>query len=270
VLAEALIVIAGKFDLSMESTFGITAMTAAWLVMPKAAGGSGYGVPPLLAFLIAIALGIVIGAANALFIVKWRLNAFIVTLGMLILLRGATTGMSNGQTISGVPQLFDYIGTTRPLGLPLVVWIAAVMYLAFGLFMRNYRIGRSIYAIGGNPEAARTAGVNVDRVMAGLFILAGFIAAFAGLADIGRFGGVPANHGKDLIFTVMAATVIGGISLKGGRGTVFGALTGVLLLGVIRNLLVLEQVKAAWIDTVYGGIILVALALSRLSSGEQE
>lgn len=270
VLAEALIVIAGKFDLSMESTFGITAMTAAWLVMPRSSGGSGYHWPPALAFAAALALGILIGAVNATFIVKWRLNAFVVTLGMLILLRGVTTGISNGQTISGVPELFNYISVKRPLGLPLVVWIAAAMYVAFGLFMRNHRVGRSIYAIGGNPEAARTAGINVDRVMAGLFVLAGFIAAFAGLADIGRFGGVPANHGKDLIFTVMAATVIGGISLKGGKGTLFGALTGVLLLGVIRNLLVLAQVKAAWIDAVYGAIILIALALSRLASGEQE
>lgn len=270
VLAEALIVVAGKFDLSMESTFGITAMTAAWLVMPREAGGSGYHWPAALAFLAALALGLVIGAINATFIVKWRLNAFVVTLGMLILLRGVTTGISNGQTISGVPELFNYIGTKRPLGLPLVVWISAVMYLAVGFFMRNHRIGRSIYAIGGNPEAARTAGINVDRVMAGLFVVAGLIAAFAGLSDIGRFGGVPANHGKDLIFTVMAATVIGGISLKGGKGSVFGALTGVLLLGVIKNWLVLLQVKAAWIDAVYGAIILLALALSRIASGEQE
>ena len=270
VLAEALIVIAGKFDLSLESTFGITAMTAAWLVMPRAAGGSGLNWPPVLAFVVALLLGALIGAVNATFIVKWRLNAFVVTLGMLILLRGLTTGMSNGQTISGVPDLFNYIGTKRPLGLPLVVWIAFIMYLAVGFFMRNHRIGRSIYAIGGNPEAARTAGINVDRVMAGLFVVAGLVAAFAGLSDIGRFGGVPASHGKDLIFTVMEATVIGGISLKGGKGSVFGALTGVLLLGVVRNLLVLLQVKAAWIDAVYGGIILLALALSRISSGEQE
>lgn len=270
VLAEALIVIAGKFDLSMESTFGVAAMTGAWLVMPVSAGGSGWGWSPVWGFVAAMTVGVIVGAVNAAFIVKLRLNAFVVTLGMLILLRGITVGMSNGQTINGVPEVFTYIGAARPLGMPLVVWIVAGMYLVFGLFMRNHRIGRAIYAIGGNPNAARTAGINVDRITAGLFILAGLIAAFAGVSEVGRFGGVPANHGKDLIFTVMAATVIGGISLKGGRGTLFGALTGVLLLGVIRNLLVLEQVKAAWIDAVYGAIILIALAVSRLASGEQE
>ncbi len=270
VLAEALIVLAGKFDLSLESTFGLTAMTGAWLVMPAAAGGSGLEWPAWLGFVAALLLGLVIGAINAVFIVKLRLNAFVVTLGMLILLRGITVGMSNGQTINGVPRTFTYIGESRPLGMPLVVWVAGVMYLAFGLFMRNHKLGRSVYAIGGNPEAARTAGIKVDRVNALLFMFAGLVAAIAGLSEVGRFGGVPANHGKDLIFTVMAATVIGGISLKGGRGTLFGALTGVLMLGVIRNLLVLEQVKAAWIDAVYGAIILLALALSRVSSGEQE
>lgn len=271
VLAEALIIISGRFDLSLESTFGFTVMVGAFLALDaSASSGSGLGLHPALAIAVVFAVGLAVGAFNGLLIVRLRLNAFIVTLGMLILLRGVTVGLVDGQTLSNLPAAFTYLGSASLVGIPISIWIAGALYLLVGLFCRYHRTGRAIYAIGGNEEAARTAGIRTSRVVFGLYLSAGLLAALAGLIEVGRFGAVTASHGENLIFTVFAAAVIGGISLKGGRGSILGALTGVLLLGVISNILVLAQVSQFWIDASYGAIILLALAVARLTGGEQD
>lgn len=271
VLAESLILIAGKFDLSFESTFGFAVMVGAWLVVPKGyTNGSGLLHSPALGIFITLGAGVVVGLVNAFLIVKLNLNAFIITLGMLILLRGVTVGMVNGQTVTGLPKSFTYLGSARWLGLSAEVWIAAALYVAVGLWVRYHRAGRAIYAIGGNAEAARTAGIRVNRIMISLFVFGSLLAAFAGLMAVGRFGGVATTQGQNMIFTVMAAAVIGGISLKGGKGSIIGALSGVLLLGVVSNLLVLRQVSQYWIDASYGAIILLALAIAKLAGADQD
>ena len=149
--------------------------------------------------------------------------------------------------------------------MPASIWIAGVLYLLFGLFLRYHRIGRAVYAIGGNPEAARVAGIRVERITWGVFIIGGLLAALAGLMLTGRIASVVSSQGQNMIFYVFAAAVIGGISLNGGRGRMIGALTGVLLLGILQNVLTLSQVPAFWIDAVYGAIILLALVITRLS-----
>jgi simple sugar transport system permease protein len=271
VLAESLILIAGKFDLSLESTFGFAAMVGAWLVVPTGyTNGSGLLGSPALGIVIILAIGVVVGLVNAVLIVKLNLNAFIITLGMLILLRGVTVGLVNGQTVTGLPASFTYLGSTTWLGLSAEVWIAAVLYVLVGLWIRYHRAGRAIYAIGGNEEAARTAGIHVGRILMALYVFGSLLAAFAGFMALGRFGGVTTTQGQNMIFTVFAAAVIGGISLKGGKGTILGALSGVLLLGVVSNLLVLKQVSQYWIDASYGAIILIALAIAKLSGAEQD
>jgi simple sugar transport system permease protein len=133
--------------------------------------------------------------------------------------------------------------------------------------LRYHRLGRALYAIGGNPEAARTAGIRVERVTWGVYVLASLLAAIGGLVITGYVGAISANQGNGMIFTVFAAAVIGGISLDGGKGTMFGALTGVLLLGVVQNLLTLAQVPSFWIQAIYGAIILGSLMIARLTSG---
>ena len=134
--------------------------------------------------------------------------------------------------------------------------------------LRYYRLGRALYAIGGNPEAARAAGIRVERSPGGSIVLAGMLAAVGGLVITGYVGAISANQGNGLIFTVFAAAVIGGDSLDGGKGTMFGALTGVLLLGVVENLLTLAQVPSFWIQAIYGAIILGSLMVARISGGE--
>jgi simple sugar transport system permease protein len=185
---------------------------------------------------------------------------------MLILLRGIVVGLSNGSTLYSLPNAMIYIGSDNWLGVPVSIWLAAVLYLVVGLFLRYHSFGRSMYAIGGNRESARAAGIRVDRVTIIVYVAAGFFASVAGLMLAGRLASVASAQGQNLIFFVFAAAVIGGISLQGGRGSLFGALTGVLLLGIIQNILTLSQVPSFWIDAVFGGVILVALILSRLAS----
>jgi simple sugar transport system permease protein len=270
VAALSLILIAGKFDLSLESTFGLAPMVAAWLISAKSLGGSGIGLSPILAIIVVLLIGATVGLINAMLVVKLRLNAFIVTLAMLILLRGLTLGITSGSTLYNFPDAFIYLGSADWLGIPVSIIFAVVVYVAMGLFLRYHRVGRSIYAIGGNQEAARAAGIRVDKVMIGIFIVASLLAAIAGLMLTGRIASVTANQGSNLIFSAFAAAVIGGISLDGGRGRLVGALTGVLLLAVISNILTLSQVPSFWIDASYGAIIVISLVITRFTTGRGE
>jgi simple sugar transport system permease protein len=268
VIAQSLILIAGKFDLSLESTVGLAPMTAAWLMATDTTyGGSGFGMNVYPAIFIVFAIGAVVGFVNGFLVVKLKLNAFIVTLAMLILLRGVTLGITNGKTLFDLPNQFLYLGTAKWFGVPVSIWVAALLYLSFGLILRYHRIGRSIYAIGGSAEAARVAGIRVERVTWGVYVVGGLLAALAGLMLTGRIASVVSSQGQNMIFYVFAAAVIGGISLNGGRGRLLGALTGVLLLAFLQNILTLAQVPAFWIDAAYGAIILVSLILARLTGG---
>jgi simple sugar transport system permease protein len=270
VMAEAIILIVGKFDLSLESIVGVAPMFAAWLVTAPEIGGSGLGVNPLLAVAVLLLVGVVVGAVNGFLVVRLDLNAFIVTLAMLILLRGITIGLTNGQTLYDLPGVFLFLGNADVIGVPLPVWLAAALYLVFGLFLRYHRIGRSIYAVGGNAEAARAAGIRVERIVWGVYILGGLLAAVAGLMLTGRLASVLSSQGQDMIFTVFAAAVIGRISLEGGRGTLLGALSGVLLLAIIANILTLSQIQPFWISAAFGAVILIALIIARFTSSEGE
>ncbi|MFC6081550.1 ABC transporter permease [Sphaerisporangium aureirubrum] len=270
VLAEALILIAGKFDLSLESTVGLAPALAVGLVIPAASAGLGTEWPAVLAIPLCLVIGMLIGAFNGLLILRFKLSAFIVTLGMLIVLRGLQIGFTGGQNLFALPESFLYLGNARWLGLPASIWICAVAYIAGIVVLGYFRHGRSIYAIGGNVDAARAAGVRTDRVLWTVFIIGSLLAALAGLLMTGRLGSVAAAQGNGMIFTVFAAAVIGGVSLDGGKGTLFGALCGVLVLGLINNILTLAGVSAQWIQAIYGAIILIALMLARLTTGQAQ
>jgi simple sugar transport system permease protein len=268
-VAESLLIISGKFDLSLQSIVGFAPMLSAHLVMSKEAFGWGVGLSPFLGIVVLLAAGAAVGAFNGFLVTKLRLNAFIVTLAMLILLQGITLGISNGQTLTGLPDAYNFIGTTQPLGVRLDVWIMVGVFVLAGLFMRFHVVGREVYAIGGNEEATRAAGVRVERVVFGLFVVAGALAALAGLMLTSQIASVTASQGNNLIFTVFAAAVIGGIDLDGGRGRIAGAATGVILLGVVQNILLVSQVPSYWVSAIYGGIILLSLMLGAATGSAQ-
>jgi simple sugar transport system permease protein len=263
VVAESLILLTGSFDLSLQSVYGLAPMIGAWLIVSKDAQGLGTNWNPAFGILVVIGIGAAVGLFNGFMIVKLRFNAFIFTLAMLILLAGLQQGIVSGRTIYNMPPSFIYLGGAYWGGFPVSAWVTAAVFLAASLFLRYHRTGRAIYAIGGNLEAARTAGIRVDRIRIGVFTLAGALAALAGLMIAGQVVAVTANQGNNLIFTVFAAAVIGGIALEGGRGRMVGAFTGVVLLGLVNNVLVLRNTSTFWIDAANGAIILVALALAR-------
>jgi simple sugar transport system permease protein/ribose transport system permease protein len=263
VIGLTFILLTGKLDISLESTVGLAPMVAAWLMIPAAVGGLGVGIDPVTAILVTLAIGLAIGLVNGLLVVKVGLDPFIVTLAMLILLRGVTLGISEGKTLAGLPDAFRYIGSTRWFGVPAAIWVTGILFLLAGLVLRYTSWGRALYAIGGNAEAARAAGIRVDFVLITAFVVASGLAAFAGLMLAGRLASVTSGMGENLIFSALAAAVIGGVQLTGGQGRIVGALMGVLLLGTLTNVLTLAGVPTFWINAVYGAVILLALLVGR-------
>ena len=270
VVGESLILLIGGMDLSLESTYGLAPMLAAWLIVPVAAFGDGLLLNPYLGIVILLAVGAAAGLVNGLLIVKGRLNGFIVTLGMTILLAGIQDGIVKGQAPFNLPTAFGYLGTAAIGAVPVSFIVAAVIFTLTGLFLRYHRLGRAIYAVGGNREAARAAGIKVDQVRIGVYVAGSVLAAIGGLMEAGRVSSVAPTqgYGEGIIFSVFAAAVIGGVSLQGGRGNMVGAASGVILLGVVQNILDLENAPNYWIDAIDGGVILLALLLARVIGGE--
>lgn len=270
VVGESLILLIGGIDLSLESTYGLAPMIAAWLIVPVAAFGDGLLLNPYLGIGILLAVGAVVGLANGLLIVKGRLNGFIVTLAMTILLAGIQDGIVKGQAPFNLPTAFGYLGAADFGVVPVSLIVAAVLFVLTGIFLRYHRIGRAIYAIGGNREAARAAGIRVDKIRIGVYVTASALAAVGGLMEAGRVSSVvpTQGYGEGIIFPVFAAAVIGGVSLQGGRGNMVGAASGVILLGLVQNLLTLENAPNYWVDAIDGGVILFALILARVIGGE--
>ena len=268
VLAQTMILIVKKMDLSLESTMGLAPGVAAWLVVPAGAGHGLGLLPGAWAIPVTLATGLLIGVINALLIIRFGLNGFIVTLGMLIVLRGVLTGISGGQTFFQLPPSMLYIGTAEWFGMPASIWICLALFAVAIVVLGWTSFGRSLYAIGGNVDAAKAAGIRTDRVLWTVIVTGSLLAALAGLMLSGRLASVASAQGNGYIFTVFAAAVIGGISLNGGKGTMFGAFCGILLLFMIQNVLTLAGVPAQWIGALNGLIILVALAISRITGGK--
>jgi simple sugar transport system permease protein len=268
VLAEGIVLLTGKMDLSLESTVGLAPGVAAWLTLPKGINHGVDLVPSGWAVPIALAVGVLVGVVNGVLVVWLGLNAFIVTLGMLITLRGLLTGISSGQTFFGMGSSMMYLGTANWFGIPAPIWVFVIAYAVAIFALRYLRAGRSLYAIGGNPEAARAAGIRTDRTIFGALVLGSALAALAGIMLSGHLASVASSQGSGAIFTVFAAAVIGGISLNGGKGSVFGALTGILLLFLVQNVLTFAGVSGEWFDFLDGAVILAVLVITRLVSGK--
>jgi simple sugar transport system permease protein len=270
VVGESLILLIGGMDLSLESTFGLAPMVAAWLIVPVAAYGAGTELSPYLGILVLLAVGAVVGLVNGLLIVKGRLNGFIVTLGMTIVLAGLQNGIVKAQSLFNLPPAFSYLGAASIGQVPVSLIVAVVIFIVTGLFLRYPRAGRAIYAVGGNQAAARAAGIKVERVKIGVYVVGSMLAAIGGLMEAGRVSAVTGQqgYGEGIIFSVFAAAVIGGVSLKGGRGNMVGAASGVILLGIVSDILDLAQVSNYWIEAIDGAVILFALFLARVVGGE--
>jgi simple sugar transport system permease protein len=271
VVGESLILLIGGMDLSLESTYGLAPMVAAWMILPIADDGNGLLLNPIIGIVILMAVGAAVGLVNGFLIVKGRLNGFIVTLGMTIVLAGLQNGMVKGQTLFNLPSSFVWLGSAYWGQIPVSAIAAAIVFVIVGLFLRYHRTGRAIFAIGGNVDAARAAGIPVDRIKIGVYVAGSVLAALGGLMEAGRVSAVTGTqgYGEGIIFTVFAAAVIGGVSLKGGRGNMVGAASGVILLGLVQNILDLANVSNYWVEAIDGLVIILALVLARVIGGKE-
>jgi ribose/xylose/arabinose/galactoside ABC-type transport system permease subunit len=263
VVGQSFTLITGNFDLSAESTLGLAALIGAWLILPAGAPTFGGGVmlSPLLAPVIMLAFGLFIGWLNGTLITRLKMNNFIVTLAMLIILRGIVLVVAEGNTLTKLPAQFKALGHDNVGPVPIAVIVLILAFIIAHIVMQYRPFGRSLYAVGGNKQAALAAGIDPDRRIRQVYLISGVLAAFAGWMMAGRLGVVVANLGQGMIFEVFAAAVIGGISLQGGRGTLLGAFGGVLLLSAIDSGLNLMRVSSFWIETVRGLVILVAMLI---------
>jgi ribose/xylose/arabinose/galactoside ABC-type transport system permease subunit len=267
VIGQSLCLLARKLDLSMEGNLSLVAVMAAWLMLPyramdlAQAGGIGWELDPIIVIPFILAMGAFIGFLNGFMIMKLQMNFFIVTLAMQLLLRGIGFVISQGAIMPGTPAAFNWLGGGRILEIPVAVIVTIGMYLLAGYAMGNTRFGRQVYAVGANEDAARAAGFNPVRTVIIVYTLSGFLAALAGWMLLGKLETSVPTLGVGFTLNIVAAAVIGGVSLKGGEGSIFGAFAGVLFLAMVNNALNLMNVDPLWVNAVRGLIILVALII---------
>jgi ribose transport system permease protein len=253
-------IIAGHMDLSIESVMAFAAMLAAWLTASR---GSPLGIQlnTWLTLLIVLGFGALVGLVNAVLVVRFRINAFIVTLATYISVRGLGLILTGGRSMYSLPDDFRAAGSADLLGLPLLIWILVVTYLAFGAVLKKTQFGRWVFLIGGNPTAPFRAGIDVDGVLYRVFILSGVVAAFAGFLLAARTNGATPNLGVGMLFEVFAAVVIGGVSLRGGIGGLSGVFAGVLLLSTIDTAINVMGLDASYMQVIRGALMLLAVLL---------
>ncbi len=272
VIGQALCLMSRKLDLSAEGTVSLVAVTAAWLMLPyretdlAQAGGLGIELDPLIVIPLVLLLGTVIGFVNGFMIMKLNMNFFIVTLAMQLVLRGLALALSSGAIMPGTPAAFNWLGGGRVAGIPVSVIATIGLYAVFGFVMSRMRFGRKVYAVGANEDAARASGFNPARTVILVYMVSGFLAALAGWMLLGRLEASVPNLGLGITLNVVAAAVIGGVSLKGGEGSIIGAFAGVLFLAMVNNALNLMNVDPLWVNAVRGLIILVALIIDAQKS----
>jgi ribose/xylose/arabinose/galactoside ABC-type transport system permease subunit len=217
-----------------------------------------WGLPIPVAIVLGIAAGALVGLINGFLIQRMRLAPFIATLGMLGVARGVVVGTTSGQGVSGLPPEFTAIGQgyVGPVPIPVVVLIVVAVVVA--LFLATHVWGTYIYSIGGNETAAILTGLPVARVKIFVYVVCGLLSALAGVLVVSRVGVSLPGQSLGYELQVIAAAVIGGVSLQGGRGTILGAVLGALLIGLIQNILVFERVPPYWQTAFTGGIIILA------------
>lgn len=259
-VGQTLVIVTRNVDLSTGSVLGLSAFLAGDLLK----GHPGMALP--IVFLLGIALGAACGLFNGILVTWGQVPALVVTLGTLYAFRGLAFLWTDGRQVNAetLPDSFLGLGSDSIAGVPILVVIAAVIVLGVGQWLRDYRPGRELYAIGSNPEGARLAGLRTDRRVLTAFVLAGALSGLGGVLFTARFGTVDATAGVGYELTVIAAAVVGGVAIFGGTGTVYGAALGALLLGTITSSLIILRVEAFWQQAAIGALLLLAIALDRL------
>jgi ribose/xylose/arabinose/galactoside ABC-type transport system permease subunit len=254
-VGQSPVIISGGIDLAVGSLLGLTGVVTAVLLT--------MGVNVTVAVFAGLVVGLASGLINGLIITKAKLPPFIVTLGSMSMVRGLAFAITGGETIRNLPPGFLTIGQGSFLEIPVPILMMAAVAIVVGIFLKSSTWGRYVYAIGGNEQAAVYSGVHVDKIKLIVYGLSGLCAGIAGVLFTARFGVGQSTAGLGYELDVIAAAVIGGISLSGGRGTILGAIIGSLLMGILRNGLVLLNVSPYWQQFAIGVVIILAVILDR-------
>lgn len=262
-IGVTMVIITGGIDLGSGSVLALCAVLATSLAqVPESATLKypGLNLPILVPVIVALAVGALTGVINGSLIAKFGIPAFIATLGMMTVARGFALIYSN-KPLSQLTPEYNFIGQGAIMGVPFPVIILVVVAILAHILLNNTPFGRYIYALGGNEQAARISGINIDRVKIGVYTLAGLLSGLAGLVVSSRVGSGQPGQGVGIELDAIAAAVIGGTSLSGGIGTIWGTMVGALIIGVLDNGLILLNVDQYWITIVKGTIIVVAVII---------
>jgi ribose transport system permease protein len=267
-----LVVLTAGIDLSVGSILALCgAVTASLLKNGIEVPGFDLfiGFTLLGAIIVGILIGSLLGAFNGWAITRFKVPPFVATLAMLTIGRGLTKLWTGGFPISGLGKSFAVIGTEWFLGIPVPVWISAFVVFIAIIITNKTKIGRYIYAIGGNESAARLSGINIKKIKIIVYAIAGALAAVGGLLVTSRLDSAQPNAGASYELDAIAAVVIGGTSLSGGKGKIMGTVLGAIIIGVLNNGLVLLDVSPFWQQVVKGLVILLAVVIDKTGSKQE-
>lgn len=249
-----MLLVAQLFDLSLDGVVAVSGVVAGLLM-------KDHGVDPVMAIAASLSVGMAVGLLNGTLVMYVGINPLIVTLAVWWMMVGTAYGLTHAISPYGFSEAFQRIGQTKVLGLRIFVLYAAVIVSALAVMLAHTRIGRHIYIMGGNPEAGEAFGVRTKRLGVGLFVLMGLLSAFIGVVLAARLNAGTPNAVDGMALRVVAAAVIGGCGLKGGKGNVVAGLLGLTLLGMLGNATILLGISPYWQKLLMGLVLLVALVL---------
>ncbi|WP_457100356.1 ABC transporter permease [Microbacterium sp. P5_E9] len=263
-IVQTLVILLGALDISVGSVAGLTSVVTAMVF--TATGSSGAGI------IAALVAGLACGLLNGVIIIYGRVNAVIATLATLAAYKGLAQILSGGrsQGYTGNDSVFTALARGTFIGIPVLIWIFAGVALVTGLVLKYTDIGRNIYAIGGNPTAARLSGMNLNRYIIGVYLIVGTVAGLAGVLLTARTGsGQPVSGSEGLELEAITAAALGGAALTGGKGTITGTVLAVILLGVLSNGLTVLGVNPFWQNVAKGALLVVAIVIQQRRSGQR-
>jgi rhamnose transport system permease protein len=260
-LGQMVVILTRCIDLSVAANLALTGMAVAMLNVAV----PGLPIPIIIA--IAITLGAIMGAINGILVWKLEIPPIVVTLGTMTIFRGIIFLISDGKWVNAHEMSAAFTGFPRAavLGLPVLSWVAILCVIVFGIMMARTPLGRSIFAVGGNPHAAVYTGINVGKTQFLAFVISGALAGLTGYLWVARYAVAYVDIAGGFELEVVAACVIGGISIAGGIGTVGGAVLGALFLGVVKNALPVVNISPFWQLAITGSAILIAVAFNARS-----
>ena len=261
-VGAALVILIGGIDLSVGSTLALSIMSSAWLFRDQ-------DLPFLLCVLIGLLVGAGVGLLNGVLSTYGRIQPFVATLATMSAAAGFALYLTDGNPINGFPSWYLKITSLDPLGVPLEAIILVAVYLVAAFWLRFRPSGRALYAVGGNAEVARLSGLNVTRIKIGVYVIAGFLAALAGIIVSSRLDSAQPTAGTADLLNVIAVVVIGGASLSGGSGGMLNTFIGLLIIGVLNNGMSLLNVSPNLQPVVIGVAIIIAVLTDRVSRSRE-